>query len=171
MISMADEIKKAAQNKEKTQSARPSRSKRYVSDLRKIWVGARELGLDSDVLHDLVNNLFDKDSLKKLTQAERTKLIKDLESKGAYIYRGDKRRKPRGKGTATDIITPAQQEYIHKLWVKLSEYGEEFSRSQWQAAFIERVIGKRWPQKKWEAQKIIEALKKRLAQVRKRGIK
>lgn len=144
----------------------------YVRDLRRIWVGARALGMDSDTLHELVKNITNKDSLKKLSQLERTKVIKDLESKGAYRYK-KKTPKPhtsnlKPRGRATDIITREQQEHIHKLWVALAEYGDQFARPNWQGGFINRILGKVWPQKKWEAQKVIEALKSRLAQERKK---
>jgi len=184
---MADETKKAAQDKKDARSDRPFGSKRHVSkytpyvrDLRKIHVGARELGLDTELLHDLVKSITGKTSLKDLDATERGKVILELQRKGAFRYkkrgaRSEKRannkpqttnRKPGGK--ATEIITPAQQDFIHDLWVGLSEYGEEFARPNFQTAFIKRIIGKQWPQKKWEAQKIIEALKSRISQERRR---
>jgi hypothetical protein len=143
----------------------PTKKTPYQRDLARIWAGAKTLGIDKDTLHDLLFNLTGKDSLTRTTKSDRWKLIQELSAKGAYRYRP---RKPAPEAPArkgTDIISADQQKKIDELWENLVELGVGNAGSKrWRAAFCQRIIGKPWPQKVWEAQKVIEALKKRVDQ-------
>lgn len=52
-----------------------------ASQMRKIYVTARELGMDNDLLHIHVHTLTGKDSLKELTIYEAVEVIDSLERK------------------------------------------------------------------------------------------
>jgi len=148
-----------------------------AKDFKRIWTGARSLGLDKETIHDLGEQIAGRSiyvqakkgrSLTVLNRIERWKLIQDLSAKGAFKYRSGKRvassegKKGRTeRGLGTDIITPKQQEFIEILFVKLASREPDFARPEYRRGFIRQVLGKDWPQKKWEAQKIIEALKSR----------
>lgn len=46
---------------------------------RKIWVMAKELGLDNDLLHEFIGNITHKKSISALTTAEAIKVIDAME--------------------------------------------------------------------------------------------
>jgi len=141
----------------------------YIKDLRRIYGGARELGISDEDLHMLLRDLTGKESFKKTNKAERWKMIQDLQSKGAYRYKGRAGEGTRAPRKGTDIISAEQQKKIEEMWDRLVELGiGNAVRQQWRAAFCHRIIGKPWPQKVWEGQKLIEALKKRIQQEEKR---
>ena len=130
----------------------------YLKDLRRIWAMARELGLDSDAVHLLLITLCGKDSLKKTSRAERWKLISELQSKLRAVQE-----KPQGR-RGTDLISDRQQRKIEELWAELEKLEPNAASYPWRQAFAYRIIQKNWPQKIWEAQALIEALKKRIQQ-------
>lgn len=140
-------------------------------EIAKIWVGAKSLNIESDDLHFLVKQLTKKDSIADLSATERARVIFDLQTKGAYTYRkgrtanAPRPAKPRSeRGAGTDLVTPAQQTYIDGLWERLAEAEENAASIPWREAFTYRIISRKWPQARWEASKLIEALKKRIRQ-------
>lgn len=54
-----------------------------TSQMRKIYVTAKERGMDSDLLHIHIQMLTGKESLKQLTISEAVKVIDSLEGKAA----------------------------------------------------------------------------------------
>jgi hypothetical protein len=140
-----------------------------IRDLRKIWGGAKLLGLDSEILHDLVREITGKESIKALNATERAKVIFELQDKGAYGYRKKAAKRPRTRpgGKASDGITENQQKYIHHQWVKLAQVLPEAANNPWRVGFCKQLIGIPWPQTKGHGARLIEALKKRLAQEKK----
>jgi len=168
-----------------------------TADLKKIWVGARALGLDKDLLYDLAESLLERSihdpvkgrrSIGNLNKIERWTIIKELSSKGAFIFRklegerpSTQRRAPDPRhsrtraattraGKGTDIVSAKQQAFIIDLWERLEAYEPNASAPAWREAFTYRIISVKYPQKKWEAARLIEALKKRISQCR-QGLK
>lgn len=154
----------------------------YVKDLRRIWVGAKTLGLDEDVVHLLLENVTGKKSLKETTPTERAKLIEELRKKGAYHYKrsqkpeagskgpGTRSQKPETRNLSSDLISPDQRFYIHDLFIHLAATAPDFGSLAYQQGFIKKILGESrfWPQTRGEASKIIEALKQRVKQAEKR---
>jgi hypothetical protein len=161
--------KKNSAKRSKGGAARAPRTR----DLRIIWGGARNAGMDEETLRDLVEDITGQRSISVLNATQRGQVIRDLEAKGATVYRFKPKKYPGGTSTPgkkTDMISAAQQAFIEDLWEALIKAGVENARSsEWRAAFSYRIIGKKWPQKKWEAGQIIEALKKRTKQERKKN--
>jgi len=155
----------------------------YIKDLRRIWVGAKTLGIEEETLRLLLADITGKKSLKETTPTERAKLISELRSRGAYTYQKNRsvRRETHSAGpvdqkatrhSANDLISPEQRSYIHDLFIRLAAEAPDFGRTAYQQGFIKRVLGESrfYPQTRSEAQRIIEALKGRLKQGQKKEI-
>jgi len=159
----------------KPQSRRPgSGGDPYRRDLARIWGGAKWLGMDEETLRDLVEDLSGKRSISQLTPHQRKLLIQDLAKKGAYRAGARTHGRPgrqngpqpaaRARQSGVRLITSKQQLLIDQLWEQLEKYERNAASKQWRFAFVHRIIGRGWPQKVWEAQQVIEALKKRIKQ-------
>ena len=115
---------------------------------RKIHVIARELGMDDDLLHEYVEMLTDKTSLKELSVIEAVKVIDGLEGKKGYAN-GDR-------------ASYRQSSYIRILMQQLGwidENGEPDKKRL--DGFVRKQYGiddSRWMTRK-VASKVIEALK------------
>lgn len=115
---------------------------------RKIHVTARELGMDDDLLHEYVEMLTEKTSLKDLTTAEAVKVIDGLEGKKGYA--------------AGDRISWRQESYIKSLMKQLGwvdEAGEPDKKRL--DGFVRKQYGvddSRWMTRKI-ASRVIEGLK------------
>lgn len=81
--------------------------------IRKVHVGCRELGLDTDTRHDLQRQVTGKDSLSAMSEPELKAVLKALETRGF---------KPRSTG-ARKRASRADLRYIHVLWRLLGEAG------------------------------------------------
>ena len=119
----------------------------YVKDLRRIHVGARAIGMDSDSLHLLLENMTGKSSLTKTTARERGKIIAALKEEGAFKYK-KKTESKQPKGSGSDMITERQQWHIDKLFCELATVFPLAGRKSWRMGFIKKIIGSPWPQKK-----------------------
>ena len=101
--------------------------------LSKIYVLVKEIGLNNDILHDLVKAMFNKTSLKKLSFIEAGKLIERLGGKNS------------------------QENYIKNLekqlgWVENPERLKGFIKSMFKKDSLKKLTKK-------EKSKLIEALK------------
>lgn len=101
--------------------------------LSKIYVLVKEIGLNNDILHDLVKAMFNKTSLKKLSFIEAGKLIERLGGKNS------------------------QENYIRNLekqigWAENPERLKGFIKSMFKKDSLKKLTKK-------EKSKLIEALK------------
>lgn len=144
------------------------------------------MGMDRELVYDLAESVTGKSvfshaqnrrSLTMLNRTERWKLIRDLKAKGAFHYRSAPKGADRpaqgetlGRGSGRDIISPAQQDFIETLFIELASLDADFGKPEYRKGFIRIILGKEWPQKKWEAQKIIEAIKRRIKQEKKKDL-
>lgn len=101
--------------------------------LSKIYVLVKEIGLNNDILHDLVKAMFNKTSLKKLSFIEAGKLIERLGGKNS------------------------QENYIKNLekqigWAENPERLKGFIKSMFKKDSLKKLTKK-------EKSKLIEALK------------
>lgn len=81
--------------------------------IRKVHVGCRQLGLDTETRHDLQRQVTGKDSLSAMTEGELKSVLKALVNRGF---------KPSAKGRHK-AAPRADLRYVHKLWSLLGEAG------------------------------------------------
>jgi phage gp16-like protein len=119
-----------------------------------IWVLARQLGMDSDELHEAVSGVTGKDSIKGLSSNEAAKVIDSLVHAGGRVKK--KRRPPRDLPyNVVELLSPKQARFIKYLEKKLGWQNEPDRLS----GFIKRSIKRDVVRTKREAMKIIEGLK------------
>ncbi|MGH1416877.1 MAG: gp16 family protein [Pelagimonas sp.] len=82
--------------------------------IRKIHVGCRQLGIDSDTRHDLQLQLVGKASLSDMTEPELLRVVSALNSKGFAPSKGKTKRKEAPR---------ADLRLVHVLWTKLGHAG------------------------------------------------
>ncbi|MCW1934100.1 gp16 family protein [Pararhodobacter zhoushanensis] len=81
--------------------------------IRKVHVGCRQLGLDTETRHDLQRQITGKDSLSAMSEPELKAVLKALENRGFNpAARGRHKPAPR-----------ADLRYVHKLWTLLGTAG------------------------------------------------
>lgn len=129
--------------------------------IRKIYAAARERGMDNDLLHEHMEMLLHRSSVKELTKREAAMLIDSLEGKVA---------------SGQDHATGRQMQYIFGLMKELGWVTEEgkpdidrlnrFLQSE-KAGF--RLSDHRWL-KKGTASDLIEALKAMAARKREKEV-
>ena len=119
-----------------------------------IWALARQLGMESDDLHELVSLTTGKDSIKALSTKEGADVIDNLVRAGGRVKR---KRKPRRDlpPNVVELLTPKQARFIKYLEKKL---GWQDSPERLKG-FIKRSIKKEVVRTKREAMKVIEGLK------------
>lgn len=127
------------------------------AQMRRIFVLARERGLDNDLLHAHALTMLGKESLKTLTVSEAVRLIDSLDGK----QQGNR-------------ITKRQMQYIEVLCISLG-WTDDTGKVDAKVlnAFIEKQYGiSRLP---WmsvkQASKLIEGLKKLQEKDKKKGAK
>lgn len=81
--------------------------------IRKVHVGCRQLGLDTETRHDLQRQVTGKDSLSAMSEPELKAVLKALENRGF---------KPAPKGRHAPAPR-ADLRFVHKLWSLLGEAG------------------------------------------------
>ncbi|MCB1395931.1 MAG: regulatory protein GemA [Rhodobacteraceae bacterium] len=103
--------------------------------IRKVHVGCRQLGLDTETRHDLQRQVTGKDSLSAMTEGELKAVLKALENRGF---------KPSPKGRHAPAPR-ADLRYVHKLWALLGQAGalREPGRAGLNA-FIRTRFGRAW---------------------------
>jgi len=121
--------------------------------LKMIWTLARQLGMDSELLHDMVFNITGKDSLKKLSVPEAIGIIDGLVDDGAQVRKKRKKRVRVGPNVI-ELLTGSQIRLIEYLVGKLG-----WNNPNQLKGFNSRVIKKERICTKQEASKIIEGLK------------
>lgn len=129
--------------------------------IRKIYAAARERGVDNDLLHEHMEMLLHRSSIKELTKREAAMLIDSLEGKAA---------------SGQDHATGRQMQYIFGLMKELGWMTEEgkpdidrlnrFLQSE-KAGFC--LSDYRWL-KKGTASDLIEALKAMAARKREKEV-
>ena len=103
--------------------------------IRKVHVGCRQLGLDTETRHDLQRQVTGKDSLSAMSEPELKAVLKALENRGF---------KPAAKGRHKPAPR-ADLRYVHKLWTLLGQAGA--LRQPGRAglnAFLRARFGKSW---------------------------
>ena len=81
--------------------------------IRKVHVGCRQLGLDTETRHDLQRQVTGKDSLSAMSEPELMAVLKALENRGF---------KPAPKGRHAPAPR-ADLRFVHKLWSLLGAAG------------------------------------------------
>ncbi|MBN8290565.1 regulatory protein GemA [Rhodobacter sp. NTK016B] len=81
--------------------------------IRKVHVGCRQLGLDTETRHALQRQVTGKDSLTAMSEPELKAVLKALENRGFKPAK-----KPGHKGAPS-----ADLRFAHKLWSLLGEAG------------------------------------------------
>ena len=146
----------------KETNTKSSERKITGKQLKIIWTLARQLGMDSELLHAMVFEVTSKDSLKKLTVPEAIGIIDGLVDDGAKVR---KKRKPRRDlpENVVELLTGKQIRLIEYLVDQLG-----WNNPNQLTGFNRRVIKKERICTKQEASKIIEGLK---AMVNRKGRK
>jgi len=103
--------------------------------IRKVHVGCRQLGLDTETRHELQRQVTGKESLTSMTEGELKAVLKALENRG---FKPAKKGKHKG-------APRADLRYAHKLWTLLGEAGalREPGRAGLNA-FIRARFGAKW---------------------------
>lgn len=121
--------------------------------MKKIFATARELGIDNDLLHGLVQSQFNHGHISKLTQSQAGRLIDDLDRRKGAQERTIKL--PTGR--ELPLVTRAQLYKIHTLERELG-WEENPKRLQ---GFCKKYAGVDNPDwmTKQQAWRLIEGLK------------
>ena len=130
--------------------------------LKMIWTLARQLGMDTGLVHEMVFNVTGKDSLKKLTVPEGVGIIDGLVDDGARVRRKRIKRLRVGPNVI-ELLTGKQIRLIEYLVDQLGWGNPEQLKG-----FNRRVIKKERICTIIEASKVIEGLK---AMVNRKGRK
>jgi hypothetical protein len=135
--------------------------------MRLIHVLSRQLGMDSDQLHEAIAGVTGKDSIKALTKAEANEVIDHLEKAGAKITRKKKsksrKRAPSLPPGVVRMKSRAQMEPVSHDQLQLIQALE--SELGWAddprrlRGLILKVLKKRRIRTRLDGQKMIEALK------------
>lgn len=131
--------------------------------LKMIWTLARQLGMGSELLHEMIYDVTRKNSLKKLTIPEAAGVIDGLIDDGAQVLRKRKKRMRVGPNVI-ELITGEQIRLIEYLVDQLG-----WDNPNQLTGFNRRVIKKERICTKKEASKIIEGLKAILSRKQKGG--
>jgi hypothetical protein len=130
-----------------------------------MWVLARQLGMGSDDLHELVSGVTGKDSIRALSVIEGQAVIETLIRAGAIV------RKKRKTGRA---LPPNVVEMVTRKQTRLIKHLEK--RLGWQdnpqrlKGFTKRIIKREGVRTKQEAMKVIEGLKNMARRQRKKDV-
>ena len=132
------------------------------AELRKIFAGAREAGLDDSQLRDLVEQITGQRSTRALNRDHTKRVIDGLVQLGA---RPGSPRPPKPSGRrptpgVTAMISPAHMQLIQKL---REQIGGDFVRDEYFAGVCRKVIHKSRPVTAADANRVVEALKRRAA--------
>jgi len=133
--------------------------------IKLIWVLARQLGMESNELHDVVSAVTGKDSIKALLVAEGTDIIEVLIRAGGRVK---KKRKPRPDlpPNVVELVTRKQTRLIKLLERRLGWH----DNPERLKGFTRRVIKREGVRNKQEAMKVIEGLKNMARRAREKDI-
>lgn len=121
--------------------------------LKLIWTLARQLGMSSELLHEIAFDVTRKDSLKELSLWEAAAIIDGLADDGAKVRKKRKRKRELPENVI-ELITGGQIRLIEYL---VDQLGWENPNQL--KGFNRRVIKREGIRTKQEAGKIIEGLK------------
>ena len=133
--------------------------------IKLIWVLARQLGMESDELHDVVSAVTGKNSIRILSVADATDVIEVLVRAGGRIR---KKRKiaPILPSNVVEIVTRKQSRLIKHLERRLGWQ----DNPQRLKGFTKRIIKREGVRTKQEAIKVIEGLKSMARRARRKDI-
>ena len=133
--------------------------------IKLIWVLARQIGMESNELYDVVSAVTGKDSIKALSVTDGTDIIEVLVRAGGRVK---KKRKPRPDlpPNVVELVTRKQTRLIKHLEKKLG-WQDNPERLK---GFIRRIIKREGVRTKQEAMKVIEGLKSMARRARKKDI-
>ena len=133
--------------------------------IKLIWVLARQLGMTSDDLHEMIAGATGKDSIKSLSTSEGARVIDSLVRAGARVKR---KRQPRRDlpPNIVELLTPKQASFIRYLEKELG-WQDNPERLK---GFIKRSIKKEVVRTKQEAIKVIEGLKNMAEREGRKGV-
>jgi hypothetical protein len=133
--------------------------------IKLIWVLARQLGMESDELHDVVSGVTGKNSIRVLSVADATDVIEVLVRAGGRIR---KKRKiaPILPSNVVEIVTRKQSRLIKHLERRLGWQ----DNPQRLKGFTKRIIKREGVRTKQEAIKVIEGLKSMARRARRKDI-
>ena len=125
-----------------------------TKQIKLTWVLARQIGMDSDCLHEMVFNITGNDSLKALSVEQGKQVIDSLIYAGAKVK---KTRKPRRDLplNVVELITPDQVRFIKYLEKKLGWH----DNPERLKGFLKRTIKGKVAKTKKEGIKAIQGLK------------
>ena len=133
--------------------------------IKLIWVLARQLGIDSDDLHEMIAGTTGEDSIKSLSTGQGAEVIDSLVQAGGRVKR---KRKPRRDlpPNVVELLTPKQARLIRYLERELG-WQDNPERLK---GFIKRSIKKEVVRTKQEAIKVIEGLKNMAEREARKGV-
>ena len=122
--------------------------------IKLVWVLARQIGMDSDLLHELVFKVTGNDSLKALSIKEANQVIDSLIYAGAKVKKTTKPRRKALPPNVVELITPDQVRFIKYLEKELG-WHENPERLK---GFLKRTIKSEVARTKKQGIKIIQGL-------------
>jgi phage gp16-like protein len=92
---------------------------------RQIHVGCKQLGIDSDLRHDLQRQVTGKTSMADMSDADLKKLLDALKERGFNPFGTGPSRGHEGplKGRAKPLAPRADLRFIHVMWKRLGDAG------------------------------------------------
>ena len=133
--------------------------------IKLIWVLARQLGMESNELHDVVSAVTGKDSIKALSVAEGTDIIEVLIRAGGRVKKKRKLR-PDLPPNVVELVTRKQTRLIKQLEKRLG-WQDNPERLK---GFTRRIIKREGVRTKQEAIKVTEGLKSMARRAREKDI-
>ena len=122
--------------------------------IKLLWVLARQIGMDSDCLHEIIFWITGKESMKDLSVLEAKEVIDSLVQDGAKVKK--KRSLPRYlPPNVVEMVTPKQVQFITYLEKKLG-WQDNPERLK---GFLKRIIKREGVRTKQEGIKVIQGLK------------
>lgn len=122
--------------------------------IKLMWVLAKQLGVDSQALHELIHGAYGKTSLKSLAKNEAKTIIDRFIQAGGKVK---KKRAPRRSlpPNVVELVTRKQLRFIETLEKKLGWH----DNPERLRGFLKRIIKAETVRTKKEGIKVIQALK------------
>jgi phage gp16-like protein len=124
------------------------------AQIKLLWVQARQLGMDSDGLHEAVLGVTGKDSIKALSSKEAAEVIETLARAGAKVKK--KGGLPRKLPPNVAKMPTRDQRRLIKCFEKKLDWQDNPERLK---GFAQRTIKRRRARTSAEASRLIEGLK------------
>ena len=122
--------------------------------IKLMWVLAKQLGVDSEALHELIHGVYGKTSLKSLAKHEAKTIIDRFIQAGGKVK---KKRAPRRNlpPNVVEMVTHKQLRFIKSLEKELGWH----DNPERLRGFLKRIIKAETVRTKKEGIKVIQALK------------